>query len=130
MRFLMVLVLGLIPSMGMLAQQDVGGGQAKATEWVVKVTHVSPGGPAARAGVRAGDIIYEIDGTRVRSSNAYLSALRRAAQQSGRATLTIFRNTQAIELEVNVCPDCKRIHLRYRMVPNGYGHGDGPESDG
>jgi S1-C subfamily serine protease len=57
---------------------DIGGEQAQGRASAVHVTHVDPGGPAAAAGLLAGDLVLAVDDrpiTRV-SELAYLSQLR------------------------------------------------------
>jgi len=55
--------------------------------WVVQVT---PGGPAARAGVRLGDVVVEAAGQRVASVESFRSALVERAAGS-RLTLEVER---------------------------------------
>src|SRR5205085_305596 len=45
------------------------------------VTQIYPAGPAARAGLRPGDLITSVDGQRVSSSNELISAIEQ--QQPG-----------------------------------------------
>jgi serine protease Do len=53
-----------------------------ATESVV-VTEVQPGSPAARAGLRPGDLVVEVDGSPVDSSRAFRRAVEGADAGQG-----------------------------------------------
>jgi hypothetical protein len=63
------------------------------------VTQVYPAGPAARAGLRAGDIITSVDGQEVSSNAELLSAIEQQ-QPGARAQLTVTRNNQQVELPI------------------------------
>jgi serine protease Do len=54
----------------------------------VEVTRVDPSGPAADAGIRAGDVLEEINGTPVRSSSDVRSAV---AKSQGKPALVLVR---------------------------------------
>jgi len=66
-----------------------------------EVTQVYPAGPAARAGLRSGDIITQVDGQRVRSSADLISAIEEE-QPGARAQLAVTRNNQQINLPVTL----------------------------
>lgn len=67
----------------------------------VLVAEVSPGGPAAKAGVRQGDIIIEIDGDDMVQSSDVLIAIR--DRQPGEVVeLTIDRNGQTMTIDVTL----------------------------
>jgi hypothetical protein len=56
------------------------------------VTSVSPGMPAANAGIEVNDIVVSIDGRRVQSSNDVLSILRNAASNGRRNAKVLVEN--------------------------------------
>ncbi len=67
----------------------------------VILKQLTPGSPAARAGLRVGDIVYAIDGREVPDPGAL--AYRIASQQVGRtATLTIVRDRTARNIAVSL----------------------------
>jgi hypothetical protein len=62
---------------------------------------VYPAGPAARAGLRPGDVITAVDGERVSSTQELISAIEE--QQAGaRAQLSLTRNNQQMELPITL----------------------------
>jgi putative serine protease PepD len=63
----------------------------------VAVLAIAPGGPAAKAGLKAGDVIVAIDGTATKSSDALLTEL--AAHAPGDTVeLTVKRNGDQLKL--------------------------------
>lgn len=68
------------------------------------VTSVTEGGPAARAGIKAGDVITAIDGNAVDDAMDLISQLNR--QSSGDVTITIVRERR--ERTVKVTPEQRR----------------------
>jgi len=90
-------------------QADQGGGntawlgvflqESEGNEEGAQITQVYPAGPAARAGLRPGDVITQVDGQRVRSSAELISAIEEE-QPGGRAQLTVSRNNQQLDLPV------------------------------
>src|SRR5829696_5095488 len=63
---------------------DIEGDDAKQPKSGVLVETVAPGGPADKAGVKAGDAITEFDGERVRSATQFSRLVMESAE--GRAT--------------------------------------------
>lgn len=61
----------------------------------VLIQEVQPGTPAQRAGLREGDIVISLDGTRVHSSGALLKALR-AHRPGDRVTMTVMRGGRSL----------------------------------
>lgn len=59
----------------------------------VLVVEVAPGSPAAEAGIRTGDVIQEIDGEAIATSETVQEAVR-ASEVGGRLTLTLSRDGQ------------------------------------
>src|SRR5919198_4788750 len=73
---------------------DSSGGAAR-------ITQVRPGTPAARAGLRAGDVITEVDGKQVASGDALTSAI--AAEKPGdRVSITYTRAGESHTAEVEL----------------------------
>jgi S1-C subfamily serine protease len=66
------------------------------------IEKVRPGGPAARAGVREGDIVTGFDGERVRSAEQF-SRLVRETPDGRTVVATLIRGTE--RLTVNVAPE-------------------------
>ncbi len=64
----------------------------------VLISDVEPGGPAATAGLRSGDVVTSLDGEPV-SSMARLTAVIRAREPGDRLRLTIRREGRQMELE-------------------------------
>ena len=66
------------------------------------VTSVDQDGPAARAGIKAGDVILKLNGTAVRDGQDLRSELQRV--ESGQeASVTVQRDGKPIELKVMLC---------------------------
>ncbi|MBX5477760.1 MAG: PDZ domain-containing protein [Pyrinomonas methylaliphatogenes] len=63
----------------------------------VLVTSVEPGSPADRAGLKAGDVIVEVDGEKVGNAASLTRAINRKAD--GEVTLTIVRNKQRLTIK-------------------------------
>jgi hypothetical protein len=64
-----------------------------------QVTHIYPAGPAARAGLRPGDVITAVNGQRIRSSSDLMSAIEQE-QAGSRTQLTVTRNNQPMNVAV------------------------------
>jgi S1-C subfamily serine protease len=65
------------------------------------VAEVEPDTPAAKAGVRAGDIIVEFDGTAVRDGAQLRKAVREAAGGAA-VTMKVQRERKELDLEVTL----------------------------
>ena len=65
------------------------------------VNSVVPGGPAERAGVRAGDVITAVNGTAIQDPNALRNTIARTAPGT-EVTLTIWRNGREEQLRVRL----------------------------
>jgi membrane-associated protease RseP (regulator of RpoE activity) len=72
--------------------QDAGGAGAR-------VASVFPGGPAAAAGVRAGDVLVRVGGTEIASPQDAETALEHLTPRKP-TTVTVDRRTKKIELKV------------------------------
>jgi Do/DeqQ family serine protease len=57
----------------------------------VRIAEIAPGGPADRAGLQAGDIVTELNGSLVQDSNAFRNRIASTAPGS-EVTLTVVRN--------------------------------------
>jgi serine protease Do len=68
----------------------------------LKITSVQPGSPASQAGLRAGDIIAELDGVRPTSFLGFNTKLLNEDRRE--ATLTVMRNERARKLTVRLVP--------------------------
>ncbi|HET8819528.1 MAG TPA: S41 family peptidase [Xanthomonadaceae bacterium] len=77
--------------------------------------------PAARAGIKAGDIIVAIDGTPVAGSDPSSDPLRGAPGTE--VVLTILREGEQAPLDITVVRDTIRVaSVRGRMLEPGYGY--------
>jgi serine protease Do len=65
------------------------------------VTLVSPGSPAAEAGVKEGDVIVSFDGARIPDSDALRREIGKT-KVGGTATLTAYRERQKLDLRVKI----------------------------
>jgi putative serine protease PepD len=64
-----------------------------------KIDEVSPGGPAAEAGLQAGDLVKEIDGVEVRDGSELIVGIR-SYQPGDTVTLTVLHDGRLTRLEV------------------------------
>lgn len=63
----------------------------------VLVAHVVQGSPAARAGIRVGDVLLDVGNHRIRSADDVISAL--AMQQGGQLPLEVIRQGRRMRLD-------------------------------
>jgi serine protease Do len=78
----------------------------------VLVTSVGPETPAAKAGVKAGDVVLEFDGTAIRDGAQLRRHVREA--ESGRAvTMKLQRDGKALDVEVTLPEPEKPKTIRY-----------------
>ncbi len=81
--------------------QDVPGGQGRHANSGVTIANIDRSGPAARAGLRAGDVVMSVDGTLVDTAQGLIKAV--AATPPGNAVrLAVRRGGQNIEVRVTV----------------------------
>lgn len=66
-----------------------------------EVSMVEEGGPAAKAGLRAGDIVLKFNGTDITGSND-LPRLVGNSKPNSRATITVWRQGKAVDLPITV----------------------------
>lgn len=66
-----------------------------------RVTEVARGGPAARAGVREGDVVVSVDGRRVRSSDDVAQAVQRR-EPGDRVEVVVRRDEREVELRARL----------------------------
>jgi putative serine protease PepD len=91
------------PIIGVSLQSNYEGQGVKVSEQDVNGTApVSPGGPADRAGIKAGDVITKIDGRPVTEPDELIVAIR-ALSPGDTVTLTVVRNrvTRAIKVKLS-----------------------------
>jgi serine protease Do len=85
--------------------QEISGQLARyfklADDHGVLVSEVDDNGPAARAGLRAGDVILKFNGSAVTDSQSFREQVRKADAGS-EATLTISREGKALDLKVKL----------------------------
>lgn len=67
----------------------------------VRISQVTPNGPAQSAGVRSGDVVTQIDGRAVNGADEFIVAIR-AKQPGDTVTLTIDRNGSTSEVTVTL----------------------------
>ncbi len=75
-----------------------------------EVTQVNPGSPADRAGIKLGDVITAVDGTRVKDSGALTELLAR--QEPGETvTLSLYRygEVKSVKVELGMFSTAQRI---------------------
>lgn len=87
----------------------------------VLVTEVNSGSPAEKAGMKAGDVITKIDGTRVRTSNDLRSELRNKRDKKSVAVTVLRRGSETslnVEIEQPKPPTlpAARKSIRYRTI--------------
>jgi S1-C subfamily serine protease len=70
------------------------------------VRDVSPGGPAAEAGIRAGDVIVSVNGTGVKTerSAAEVARLMRSVEPNSKVKVRVLRAGKALDFEVTARP--------------------------
>ena len=89
-----------------VAVEDVEEGDAKQARGAVRVETVTPAGPADKAGIKAGDLITEFDGERVRSSMQF-SRLVRETPPGRQIPVALSRGGQRVS--VTVTPDARTL---------------------
>jgi membrane-associated protease RseP (regulator of RpoE activity) len=75
--------------------------QRQTAQGGAQVTQVYPAGPAARAGLRAGDIISSVNGQEVSDGSELIRVIEQQ-EPGSRAQLTILRNNQQMELPLTL----------------------------
>ena len=81
--------------------QDVPGPRGPRGAGGAAVANIDRAGPGAKAGLRQGDVVLAVNGTRVDSAQSLIKAVA-ATPPGGAVRLTIHRGTQTIELPVTV----------------------------
>jgi S1-C subfamily serine protease len=85
--------------------------RGRATGLGVELTQLNPGGPAERAGLRAGDVVQEIDGTAVHTLGGLLAEVERRTVGDA-VELRVLRGEATIDVAV-------RLEERPATVPAG-----------
>ena len=80
---------------------DVGAGGRPVPGAGVAIVGIDRAGPAARAGLRAGDVVMSVDGNRVDTSRGLTRAVA-ATAPGGAVKLAVRRGTQLLEVPVTV----------------------------
>ena len=77
-------------------------------------------GPAARAGIKPGDILVQIDGKPVEDTSSMLNLISALAPNSN-ATIRVLRNQKALDLQVTVGkrPSVRQLQGQRAPVPEG-----------
>jgi serine protease Do len=97
-----------------LSFQEVSGQLAryfKVDDGGLLVTEVEEDGPAAKAGVRAGDVIVKVDGKGVTGADDLRHAIGEAAPGSD-VMLTVYRDGRAVDLKVTLRGERRARQLR------------------
>jgi serine protease Do len=81
----------------------------------VLIDEVRPDSPAAKSGLKAGDIIVEIDGKEVKSDRDIIRTV--AEKKEGDVTLTIVRDRN--RQTIRVTPEDVKDRFQFPAVPNG-----------
>lgn len=82
----------------------------------VLIDEVRPDSPAAKSGLKAGDIVVEIDGKVVKTDRDVIRAV--AEKKEGDVTLTIVRDRN--RQTIRVTPEDVKDRFQFPGVPNGY----------
>ena len=80
------------------------------------ITSVAENSPASKAGLRAGDVVTEVDGTRLRNAGELSRALNRRDEGEVKLTITRDRKTRTVK----VTPD-RTQHNPTLYTPGGFG---------
>jgi len=81
------------------------------------------GSPAAKAGLRSGDVITAIDGKPVKGSNANSASLGLRGKQGTSVRLTILRSGETATREIAVTRDLIKVEsVKARMLEPGYAY--------
>ena len=78
----------------------------------VLVSSVNEGSPAAKAGIKAGDVVIEVDGTKINSAAELIQELGK--KKEGDVTLTIIRDRT--QRSVRVTPDAASNPADFRVL--------------
>jgi 2-alkenal reductase len=70
-------------------------------EWGVYVAEVTPGSPAANAGIQAGDFITRIGEIAIDNDNSYINTLFRY-QPGDTVEVEVFRNGRKVQMQVTL----------------------------
>lgn len=87
------------------------------------VAEVTADGPAAEAGVEAGDIVTAVDGEAISSADGLIIALREH-EVGDKVTLTVMRGKDEKEIEVELGSD-EALQAEQEDTSDGNGSGNG-----
>jgi 2-alkenal reductase len=80
---------------------QVAAEQGLPIDWGIAITQVQPGTPAARAGLRAGDIITAVAGQQIDENTSFVNLL--LTHQVGETiTLSVWRNGQTLDVSITL----------------------------
>ena len=81
-----------------------------------RVSEVSPGGPAAEAGIRTGDVIVAINGTELKGAESTAQAVRllHGVKPDSRVSLRVLRDGKARDVTVTTRAACSPHSMRCR----------------
>jgi len=98
-----------------LSVEDLGDADVKQVKTGVRVETVNPDGPADKAGIKAGDVITEFDGERVRSTLQF-SRLVQETPVGRQVAVVLSRAGQRVS--VNVSPESRSVSddFAFRML--------------
>jgi serine protease Do len=85
----------------------------------VLVTEVNSGSPAEKAGMKAGDVITKVDGTRVRTTSDLREQLREKREKKTVSVTVLRKGTETslnVEIEQPKLPEVKRKSITYRSI--------------
>ena len=93
------------------------------------IAGVTPGGPAAKAGLRAGDVVTKVNGQQV-TPDQTLSYLVSNVKPGAPARLDVIRNSQRLALTVTAVPRPTQEQLASTFGDDSGGFGSGDDDSG
>jgi serine protease Do len=85
----------------------------------ILVTEVNPGSPAEKGGMKAGDVIIKVEGTRVRTTSDLREQLRESREKKTVSVTVLRKGTETslnVEIEQPKPPATKRKAIAYRTI--------------
>lgn len=93
------------PWVGMYSQESADG--------IVVVQRVAEDGPASRAGIRAGDVIAELDGQRVNNLSGMYRALWQGREPGDAVTFTVLRGNELRKFDITTADRYRWLRLTH-----------------